>query len=248
MLLSAFLVLILCGCSNPAPSTAPTARTIPEPVTVPTTEIATTPTAPTTEPTTAPTEPVIIVYENAVPDYLLPLEEYSDPRSCSPEFLMIHFTSAVVEHRNDPYNMQHIRNIYEDYGISVHYVVERDGTIRCHIPEDRVAWHAGRGEFGGDPKYTNQMNQYTIGIEVLAIGSESDMSIYLTSQEYQDLDDDLKGYTQEQYAALKLLVADLCQRYEIPMNRSHVIGHEDYSPQKADPGELFDWDQILPQN
>ena len=242
--------LVLCACAGPAPTTAPTTAPTAAPTTESTTEPTIQPTmaptnAATAEPTDAPTEPVYI-YENAMEDYLLPLEEYSDDRVCAPEFVMIHFTSAVVEHRKDPYNMQYVRDIFVDYNISVHYVVDRDGTVRCYIPENRVAWHAGRGEFGGDSKYTNKMNQYAIGIEVLAIGSEEDMSIYLTSQEYHALDDSLKGYTQEQYDALKLLVADLCERYDIPMDRTHVIGHEEYSPQKTDPGELFDWNQIIP--
>jgi len=29
------------------------------------------------------------------------------------------------------------------------------------------------------------------------------------------------------------------------MDREHIIGHEAYSPQKADPGEMFDWNKLL---
>ncbi|MBQ5684611.1 MAG: N-acetylmuramoyl-L-alanine amidase, partial [Clostridia bacterium] len=62
--------------------------------------------------------------------------------------------------------------------VSVHYVIERDGTVHCYIPEERVAWHAGRGSFGGDAKYTNKMNLYAIGIELLAMGTEEEMSAF----------------------------------------------------------------------
>ena len=48
------------------------------------------------------------------------------------------------------------------------------------------------------------------------------------------------------YDALKLLVADICQRNNIPLDREHVIGHQEFSPKKTDPGELFDWSRILP--
>lgn len=193
---------------------------------------------------TQPPEP-IYVYEGAVEDFLLPLEDFSGERQHQPQFVMIHFTSAVVNHRDDPYNMEHIRNIFVDYNVSVHYIIQRDGTVRCYIPEDRVAWHAGKGQWNDDPVYTNKMNQYAFGIEMVAIGSQKDMSIYLTDSQYQALDDSLKGFTQEQYDALKLLVTDLCARYDIPMDRSHVIGHEDYAPTKTDPGELFDWSRII---
>ena len=86
----------------------------------------------------------------------------------------------------------------------------------------------------------------SMGIEVVGIGSEDDMSIYMSSSEYQTLDDSLKGFTDAQYEALKGLVSDICNRNNIPLNREHVIGHEDYSPQKTDPGELFDWSRIIP--
>ena len=185
------------------------------------------------------------VYSGAVEDYLLPIEEYSWEREHAPEYVMIHFTSAIVEHRDDPFNMDHIRKIFVDYDISVHYIIDREGVVRCYVPEDRVAWHAGKGEFANDPKYTNQMNQYAIGIEIAATGSREDMALYLTAEEYDALPNSLKGYSDAQYEALKLLVADLCSRYDIPMDRDHVIGHQDYSPAKNDPGELFDWSRVL---
>lgn len=184
------------------------------------------------------------VYEQAEKDFLTPLEEYSWERQYAPELVMIHFTSAVVNHREDPYRMDYVRDTFIEYNVSVHYVVQRDGTVYCYIPEDRVAWHAGVGEFNGDPRYTDRMNQYAIGIEVVGIGSETDMAIYMTSAEYRALDDSLKGFTDAQYQALALLVEDLCTRYRIPRDADHVIGHEMYNPKKNDPGELFDWDRL----
>lgn len=186
------------------------------------------------------------VYSGAVEDFLLPVEEYSWEREFAPEYVMIHFTSAVVEHRDDPLNMDYIRQIFVDYDISVHYIIDREGTVRCYVPEDRVAWHAGKGEWANDEKYTNKMNHYAIGIEIAAIGSQKDMEIYLTEEEYAALDDRFKGFSDAQYNALKLLVEDICARYGIPADRDHVIGHQDYSPSKNDPGELFDWSRILP--
>lgn len=186
------------------------------------------------------------VYSGAVEDFLLPVEEYSWEREFAPEYVMIHFTSAVVEHRDDPLNMDYIRQIFVDYDISVHYIIDREGMVRCYVPEDRVAWHAGKGEWANDEKYTNKMNHYAIGIEIAAIGSQKDMEIYLTEEEYAALDDRFKGFSDAQYDALKLLVEDICARYGIPADRDHVIGHQDYSPSKNDPGELFDWSRILP--
>ena len=186
-----------------------------------------------------------IMYEGAMEDFMLPLEEHSWDREYEPEYVMLHFTSAVVNNRRDPFNIAAIREIFYGYDVSIHYIIERDGTVRCYIPEDRVAWHAGEGTFAGDEKYTNKMNLYAIGIEIVAIGSQEDMSLYLTPEEYDALDDSLIGFTDEQYTALQALVSDICQRYGIPMDREHVIGHSDYTEGNGDPGTLLEWDRIL---
>ena len=68
----------------------------------------------------------------------------------------------------------------------------------------------------------------------------------MTKQQYDALDPSLIGYTDAQYEALRNLVADICQRQNIPMDRDHVIGHEEFSPNKNDPGDLFDWSRIIP--
>ena len=188
----------------------------------------------------------ICVYPEAELDVLMPFADYSWERNHLPEFVMIHFTSAVVEHRDDPYNETYLRELFTDNEVSTHYLIHRDGTVDCLIPEDRVAWHAGVGEWLGDAKYTNTMNEYAIGIELAAIGSAADMEKYLPDGAYEELDPALTGFTEEQYTALAALVTDLCGRYGIAQDTDHIFGHDAYSPEKHDPGELFDWSRILP--
>lgn len=60
------------------------------------------------------------------------------------------------------------------------------------------------------------------------------------------LNPDLIGFTDAQYEALHSLIDDICTRHNIPMDAEHVIGHDAYSPDKTDPGELFDWDRLFP--
>lgn len=176
----------------------------------------------------------------AVGDFMLPLDEFSWEREFPAEIVMLHFTSAVVNNPADPYNTDEIRSIFAESSVSINYIIERDGTVRCFIPENRAAWHAGRGEWG-DAKYTNAMNKYSIGIEIEAIGSQNDMLQYMTAEEYAALDRTLIGFTDAQYTALSALLDDICTRNSIPKDRSHVIGHDEYNPAKNDPGELFDW-------
>lgn len=190
-------------------------------------------------------EKVITVSPMAEEDFLLPLENFSWDREYAPEYVMLHFTSAVVISKDDPYNMSLIRGIFEDNEVSINYIVDRDGSVLCYIPEDRAAWHAGKGTFGGDERFTDAMNKYSIGIEIVAMGSQKDMAQYMSAQEYNELCDSLKGFTDEQYLSLKVLVKDICQRNGIPFDKEHVIGHDMYNPQKNDPGELFDYNRIF---
>ena len=180
-----------------------------------------------------------------VEEYLLPPEDFSWEREVPPEYVMLHFTSNVVASRENPYELNAVRQIFINNGVSIHYLIDRDGTVYCYIPEERVAWHAGKGSYGGDDRLTNNMNHYAIGIEIMAIGSQADMAKYLTAEEYLALDPTLIGYTEAQYAALSLLLPEICDRYDIPFDREHIIGHQDYRPSKNDPGELFDWERVL---
>lgn len=207
---------------------------------------------PTTVPTEAPTAPStlppapVTVYPGAVEHYLgwRKGADFSWPRPGPPEIIMLHFCSAVVNHRDDPFNMTYIRQIFIDADVSIHYIIDREGTVYCYVPEDRAAWHAGTGMWGDD-KYTGSMNLYSIGIELVGIGSQSDMKSYLSAKAYKALDPSWYGFTDAQYTALKALVEDICQRNNIPMDRQHIIGHEEYNPKKHDPGQLFDWNRLL---
>ena len=190
-----------------------------------------------------PTDPDI-VSNLAVCDYL-PIDDYSWIREYPAEFVMLHFSSNVVINKKDPYSLAGVRKIFEDSFVSANYVIDRDGTVYCWIPEQRAAWHAGKGTWLDDEKYENKMNKYSIGIEMLAIGSKNDMKQYLTSKEYNSLPKELIGYTDAQYESLIKLLKDITYRWNIPCDRQHIIGHEEYKPEKCDPGELFDWNRVM---
>lgn len=203
-------------------------------------------TAPEIQPDPQPAGERTVVYKDAARYFLMPVEKHSWPREHPPQCVLLHFTSAVVLDRDDPYNMDLIRQNFLNYDLSIHYIVDRDGTVYCYIPENRSAWHAGPGIWRGHPEQTDKLNHYSIGIEIVAIGSQKDMEPYFTGAEYRKIDPTLIGYTDAQYDALQKLVADICTRYDIPMTREYVLGHQDYSSTKTDPGELFDWSRILP--
>ena len=87
------------------------------------------------------------------------------------------------------------------------------------MPEERRAWHAGAGRWGG----VTDVNSRSIGIELQNRGTHP--------------------FAHRQMAALEELLADLLARRAIPPER--VIGHSDMAPaRKADPGPRFDWRRL----
>lgn len=93
-------------------------------------------------------------------------------------------------------------------GVSAHYVIEKNGDIfMCVAPENK-AYHAGivnksTAKIFFDMDSQNP-NLYTIGIECVSAG---------------------EPLTDVQYQALKDLITKLCQDYNIPCDRYHIIGH-----------------------
>lgn len=75
-------------------------------------------------------------------------------------------------------------------------------------------------------------NNYSIGIETLGFGAKTN---------------DPNIYTPAMYSALHTLVADLSQKYDIPMVKGRVVGHEDVNPVARfgwDPSAGFDWSRV----
>lgn len=142
------LALLLCGCNDAEVHT----------------DLPTAVTEATLSPTPSIPDP-LTVSELAVEDFLLPFDRFSREREFPPEYVMLHFTSAVMLSRDDPYNIDTVRGIFVDSEVSIHYIIDREGVVRCYIPENRAAWHAGKGEYGGDKKLTDAMNKYSIGID-----------------------------------------------------------------------------------
>lgn len=189
--------------------------------------------------------PTDTVSDLAEKDYLLPFDKYSWEREFDIEYIVLHFTSNAVNNISEPYSIEAVKQIFEQSEISTHYIIDRDGQIKCFIPENYAAWHAGVGTFANDEKYTNKMNKYSIGIEMLAIGSYNDMKQYMSKDDYDKIDKSLIGFTDEQYASLKELLKEICERYSITYDKAHIIGHNEFNPNKSDPGELFDWDRLF---
>jgi N-acetylmuramoyl-L-alanine amidase len=142
--------------------------------------------------------------------------------------VVIHYTSAVNLAPDDPFDRECVLEIFCDYGVSSHYLIERDGATLLLVPEAMKAWHAGGSIMPSGDDRTG-VNEFSIGIELAATATS--------------------GFTADQYDALVRLCLDMEHR----RGRQFVyVGHEDIAGARAvtlglrkdikvDPGALFDW-------
>lgn len=91
--------------------------------------------------------------------------------------------------------------------VSSHYGIGLNGEIHQYIDEKNRAWHAGRVDHPSFSLYKPNVNpnDYTIGIE----------------HEGQDL----STAPHNQLQASADLIKDICTRWNIPIDREHIIGH-----------------------
>ncbi len=114
-------------------------------------------------------------------------------------------------------------------GASSHYVIRsRDGQITQMVREQDIAWHAGNWDY----------NTWSIGIEHEAyIGDKS-------------------WYTDVMYRTSAALTRAICRKYGIPMDRQHIIGHNEIPDpddpgryggrdNHRDPGPYWNWDYYM---
>ncbi|CAA9468368.1 MAG: N-acetylmuramoyl-L-alanine amidase [uncultured Rubrobacteraceae bacterium] len=104
-------------------------------------------------------------------------------------------------------------------GVSAHYTIKSsDGRIGQSLSDVNIGWHAGNWSY----------NQTSIGIEHEGYVSDS------------------RWFTPAMYRSSAKLTAYLCQRYRIPVDRYHIIGHNQVpGATHTDPGRYWNWTQYM---
>jgi N-acetylmuramoyl-L-alanine amidase len=103
--------------------------------------------------------------------------------------------------------------------VSAHYLIGRDGALIQLVDEAARAWHAGESRWGG----MSDLNSASIGIELDNTGEEP--------------------FAEAQIVTLLSLLADLRERYKIPV--ANVLAHGDVAPtRKVDPSRFFPWRRL----
>lgn len=99
--------------------------------------------------------------------------------------------------------------------VSAHYVLRSsDGAITQMVREKDIAWHAGNWTY----------NTQSIGLE------------------HEGWVDQCTWFTDAMYRASAALTRNIALKYGIPMDRSHIIGHNEVpGATHTDPGACWDW-------
>ena len=94
-------------------------------------------------------------------------------------------------------------------------MIGREGEIYLLVPENRIAHHAGKGDLKDFPHYKDQLNKYSIGIEMLAIGTKEEMNSMVPADTYESIPEPLIGFTEAQYQSLNRLVNDIVKETQL---------------------------------
>ena len=128
-------------------------------------------------------------------------------------------------------------------GVSCHFVSGENGEIENIVDLDKAAFCNGTDTTQG-AKYdyrrsTNRLvrerktnaNYYTISIENAGFSSK----------------DRYGALTDKQYDAVLNLIKELVTKYDIPVDREHIVGHYEIAPKEKPncPGSKFQWDKLM---
>ncbi len=128
-------------------------------------------------------------------------------------------TYVILHHTGCDYDTAFMLLATNKGKVSVHYLVDKDGTILQLVDEKKRAWHAGVSSWVG----MTGLNNVSIGIEIVNNGHEP--------------------FPDRQMDSVMVLLSDLKARYKFPAR--NFIGHMDIAPgRKVDPSAYFPWKRL----
>lgn len=139
--------------------------------------------------------------------------------------IVIHVTAGQADYRRTVKYFQNPTHEGAPRQASAHYVIGQAGEVVQMVRHNDIAFHA------------RSANHDSIGIEHVA----------RPPGEWGKGDSGLLP-TEEEYRSSARLVRWLCDRYELPLDREHIVGHVEADPSTSHtncPDGAWDWDCFM---
>jgi N-acetyl-anhydromuramyl-L-alanine amidase AmpD len=116
--------------------------------------------------------------------------------------------------------------------VSAHYGVGKDGTVHQYVREEDTAFHAGTVD---RPLWTS--------IKKTAAGTFVNPNYYTIGIEHEGFPDD--DWTAAMQASSVALIAEIAARWQIPIDRDHIVRHHEIRLAKPCPGSKAPMDDLV---
>mgnify|MGYP001606645213 CR=1 FL=1 len=147
-----------------------------------------------------------------------PIPNHSDRQGWSPIAVVVHIADGSKESVLQEFCSSTLK--------SSHYLVNRDGSVWQFVDEVRCAWANGT--------VTNPSS------ELVKARGGINPNFFTISIEHEDYrnGENLTDITEAQYQTSAELIYDICQRWNIPLDRKHVIRHNQINSLKSCPEDI----------
>jgi len=160
-------------------------------------------------------------------------DAFGHPIDPNPRVVVLHET---VYGLNSAINTFITPHPHDDDQVSYHVLIGEDGRIIQALDPSKRAFGAGYSAFAGEWVITNRK----VG------GSINNFALHLSLETPLDGENEApghSGYTQAQYDAMALVLADWIRRYHIPPENITTHRYVDLGGERADP-RSFQWNEL----
>ncbi len=151
----------------------------------------------------------------------IPLPHYNNrPKGVAIDTIVIH--SMYAKGTSTLFSLRACAKILDRHSVAAHYLIDKRGTIASLVPDKKRAWHAGVSKMPFTRDSRENVNDFSIGIEVIGIP--------------------YKTFAPIQYRTLAQLTSKLLRTFPI----KNIVGHSAIAPgRKVDPGRGFSWRKYI---
>lgn len=128
-------------------------------------------------------------------------------------------------------------------GVSCHFVTGKNGEREQLVDLDMASWCNGTSTTKGD-KYDYRRSTNRLVKERKTNANFYTISIENEGYSYKD---GMGALTEKQYQTVLQICKELIAKYNIPVDREHIVGHYEIAPVEKPncPGPQFQWDRLM---